>query len=167
MYSIRKAVADDAERILSYCKIIGGETDNLTFGAEGIGMSVEKERQYLQNVFNSENDLYLIAEENNEILGICNLTSFKRERLAHRAEISISVKKQMWGKHIGTELLRKTLEFARNTKKIKVISLEVRTDNISAVSLYKKFGFEIMGTYKGFMKIKEQYVDCYIMELTI
>lgn len=28
---IRKANVSDAEAILNYCKIIGGETDNLTF----------------------------------------------------------------------------------------------------------------------------------------
>ena len=167
MLNIRKATARDAEGILEYCKIIGGETDNLTFGAEGIGLSAEKESQYLQSVFNSENDLYLIAEENDEILGVCNLTSFKRERLAHRAEISISVRKQMWGKHIGTELLRKTLEFAQNTNRIEIISLEVRTDNIAAISLYKKFGFEVIGTFKGFVKVDGEYFDCHIMGLLL
>ena len=32
MVEIRRATAADAENILEYCKIIGGENDNLTFG---------------------------------------------------------------------------------------------------------------------------------------
>ena len=52
-------------------------------------------------------------------------------------------------------------------KKDEIISLEVRADNIAAVSLYKKFGFEIIGTFNGFMKIDGQCVDCYIMRLAL
>lgn len=167
MYSIRRAVADDAEEILRYCKIIGTGTDNLTFGAEGIGVSVENERQYLQNVFDSENDLYVIAEENCEIVGVCGLSSYKKERLAHRAKISLSVRKQMCGNRIGSELLRKSLEFSGKTKKIEIVSRENEHRYMAAVSLYQKFGFEIVGIFGGFIKINEGYIDCYIMTLKL
>ena len=40
---IRKATAADAEKVLDYCKIIGSESDNLTFGAEGVPFSTESE----------------------------------------------------------------------------------------------------------------------------
>lgn len=42
MAVIRKAAVSDAENILEYCKAVGAETDNLTFGAEGISLTVEK-----------------------------------------------------------------------------------------------------------------------------
>ena len=42
MVTIRKATAADAEGILECCKVIGGESDNLTFGSEGLSMTVEK-----------------------------------------------------------------------------------------------------------------------------
>ena len=44
MIEIRKATASDAENILEYCKIIGGESDNLTFGSEGVSITVEIEK---------------------------------------------------------------------------------------------------------------------------
>lgn len=167
MYNIRKALTTDAFDILQYCKEIGSETDNLTFGVEGVGLSVDKEEQYIQSVYDSETDLYLVAIENGEIIGTCCLSNYKRERLSHRAEISISVRKSAWGRHIGTELLKTAIEFAKKTNKIKIISLEVRTDNLAAIYLYKKFGFEIIGTFKGFMMIDGTYVDCHIMELNL
>ncbi len=40
---IEKALPEDAVSILEYLKIVGGETDNLTFGAEGMAISVEAE----------------------------------------------------------------------------------------------------------------------------
>ena len=81
--------------------------------------------------------------------------------------MSISVKKSMWGNHIGTLLMEKMLDFAKNTAKAEIISLEVRSDNESAISLYRKFGFETVGTFKGFMKIRGEYVDCDIMWLNL
>ena len=35
MIEIRKATPSDAENIIELCNRVGGETDNLTFGAEG------------------------------------------------------------------------------------------------------------------------------------
>ena len=43
--NIRKARPEDAENILSLLKIMGGETDNLTFGAAGIPFSVQQEAE--------------------------------------------------------------------------------------------------------------------------
>ena len=43
--SIEKAVPSDAALILDYLKQVGGETDNLTFGAEGHPFSAESEAE--------------------------------------------------------------------------------------------------------------------------
>ena len=46
MIEIRKAVASDAENILKYCKTVGAESDNLTFGAEGVSVALEKNGKF-------------------------------------------------------------------------------------------------------------------------
>lgn len=38
--TIEKTAKQDAAAILEYLKIVGGETDNLTFGAEGMPSKV-------------------------------------------------------------------------------------------------------------------------------
>ena len=45
---IKKASSDDAFELLKYIKQIGGETDNLSFGSEGLSISLESEKKYLQ-----------------------------------------------------------------------------------------------------------------------
>lgn len=165
---IRKATPEDAESVLEYCKIIGGETDNLTFGPEGVfNATVEGEREYLERVYSSRRDIYLIAQLNGEIVGSCHLSGYSKQRLAHRAEIGLSVKKSLWRQHIGTRLLEAVLDFARGTAHTEIVSLEVRSDNAAAISLYRKFGFEKVGTFRGFMKINGEYVDCDIMRLSL
>lgn len=39
---------EDAAEILDYLKTVGGETHNLTFGKEGVSLSVEEEQQRIQ-----------------------------------------------------------------------------------------------------------------------
>ena len=71
----------------------------------------------------------------------------------------------MWGNHIGTWFMEEIIQFAKETAKVEIISLEVRSDNARAIALYKKFGFEQIGTFEGFMKIDGNDVDCDIMRL--
>ena len=137
MIEIRKATALDAENILEYCKIIGGESDNLTFGSEGVSITVEREKEYLESIRHSDKQLYLIAVSDNEIVGTGVFSSYAKPRLAHRGEISISVKKSMWENHIGTRFMEEILIFAKNTANVEIISLEVRSDNERAIALYK------------------------------
>ncbi len=167
MIEIRKAVASDAESILKYCKEVGAESDNLTFGAEGVSITLEEERQYLKNISHSNKHLYLVAVNGDEIVGLAVFSSFPKARLAHRAKISLSVRRPLWGNRIGTRLLETMLDFARNTAGTEILSLEVRSDNERAIALYKQFGFEKVGTFEGFMKINGTDVSCDIMRLRL
>ena len=47
-FVIVRAQAEDAAALLEYLKIIGGETDNLSFGPEGVPLSVEQEASRLR-----------------------------------------------------------------------------------------------------------------------
>ena len=167
MAEIRKATPADAESILEYCKCIGGETDNLTFGPEGVPFTVEQEWEFLTSILHSDKQLYLVAVNDGAVVGTATFTGFARPRLAHRGEISISVRKSMWGNHIGTRLLEQVIDFARNTAKAEILSLEVRSDNARAIALYKKFGFETVGTFPGFLKIHGADVSCDFMRLCL
>ena len=167
MVEIRKARGTDAEKLLEYCRVIGGESDNLTFGPEGLSFTAEQERDYLESLREADNQLYLVAVENGEVLGTACFNGFGRPRLAHRGEISISVRKSMWGNHIGTRLMEELIRFAKASGRIRIISLEVRSDNARAIALYKKFGFETVGTFRGFLQIGGKDVDCDIMRLAL
>ena len=45
---IREMMPEDAEKLIACMKRTGGETDNLTFGKEGLPATVEQEREYLE-----------------------------------------------------------------------------------------------------------------------
>lgn len=161
---IRKAKGSDAKAILEYCKIIGGETDNLTFGNQGVGLTLEQEKDYLDKMNSSNNSIYLVADDEGEIVGCLNLNSFSKERLKHNAELGISIKKDYWHKGIGSMLIKEAIEFAKKIN-IDSIHLTVRSDNERAKSLYTKFGFKKTGTFYRYIKIGKTFYDCDLMHL--
>ena len=54
MVTIREAKASDAKAIIEFCQQIGSETDNLSYGSEGIGLSVADEESILAEVQNAD-----------------------------------------------------------------------------------------------------------------
>jgi len=164
---IRKATPEDAEKILEFSRQAGAETDNLSFGEDGLPFTVEDEQRFLIGQLNSEKDLFLVAEENGKIIATASYAGMASKRMAHRGEISLVVKKSEWGRHIGTMLMQKLMDFARNEAKAELVSLEVRSDNDRAIHLYEKFGFRKTGVFPGYMKIDDVLVDFDLMSVRL
>ena len=154
---IERVMPADASAVLAYLAQIGGETDNLSFGAEGLPFSVESETAYLAQMQDSNDDMMLVAKEDGRIIGTCDLHRLPR-RMSHRGEISISVLRAYWNRGIGTQLMRHILGFARDNG-FSVIELQVRSDNGAAIRLYEKYGFEKIGTHPDFFEINGESVS--------
>lgn len=99
-YTIGRAQPEDAAALLAYLKIIGGETDNLSFGPEGVPLTEEAERAYLAMQAQSCDHIQLLAKANGEIVGTASLDR-KPGRMHHRAEFGISLKKSVVGLRRG------------------------------------------------------------------
>lgn len=162
---IRRAAPEDAENLLSFLNRIGGESDNLLFGKDGFkNFSVDKEASFIKSFKDSENSVMLLGEQNNEIVAVGSLAGFSRERIAHRADLSVSVEKKFWGQKIGRRMLEALIDFAKGSE-LEVIELQVKCDNERAVALYEDVGFEKIGIYKKFFKFGSSYADAYLMNL--
>ena len=162
---IVRAQAEDAAALLDYLKIVGGETDNLSFGAEGVPLDVEAEKAYLGMQAKSCDSIQLLAKVNGEIIGTASL-SRKQRRMGHRAEFGIGLKKAWWGCGAASALMERILAFAKETG-VEQVNLEVRSDNKRAIALYEKFGFRKLCTFPGFFKINGEMIDFDLMNLSI
>jgi hypothetical protein len=154
----------DAKEIIEYCKQVGSESDNLSFGSEGLGISVNEEERIILSFLQDKKSMMFVARHNGKIVGLAAYRSMSR-RFSHRADIGISILKDYWGNKIATRLIETMLDFAQNVARSKVISLEVATDNIRAIRLYEKFGFEKIGLFKKYFKVGDEFLDAYIMTL--
>ena len=68
--------------MLNYLKIIGGETDNLSFGPEGAPLDLEAEQSYLRLQAQSKDNVQYLAKVNGEIIGTASLNR-KNNRMCH------------------------------------------------------------------------------------
>ena len=62
-FIIEKAKPEYAAALLDYLRAVGGESDNLTFGAEGIPATVEEETAFLEKNTTSPRSIMLLAKE--------------------------------------------------------------------------------------------------------
>jgi len=154
---IRRAEPKDAEaiaRVYESPRVIWG-TLQLPFP------SVERWRERLQP---NEEHYLLVATVENEIVGTLGLhTNPFRPRRRHVASLGMGVRDDWQGKGVGTALMQAAVDMADKWLNITRLELEVFTDNEPALRLYKKFGFEIEGTFKQHAFRDGKYVDTYAM----
>ena len=161
---IEKAKPEDARAILDHLKRVGGESDNLSFGAEGLPFSVEDEYKYIESVSNAKNSAYLLAKESGNIIGDCSISGLSR-RFSHRGELGITVAKEYWNMGVGSALLSRALYIAKSELELEVISLVVRSDSKAAIHLYKKMGFQYIGTSEKYFKNDAKYFSADLMDI--
>ncbi|MBV7276560.1 GNAT family N-acetyltransferase [Clostridiaceae bacterium UIB06] len=165
--TIRKAKESDAEVLIEYLNIIGGQSNDLTFGEGEFGRTVEAEREFIKNALEKNNALFIIAEVDGKVVGNLNFSGGPRKRIAHVGEFGVSVLKEYWGNRIGEELIRYLIDWSKNSKIIKKINLRVRTENKRGIGLYKKLGFLEEGVLKRDYLIDGEFYDSLLMGLLI
>ncbi|WP_020528856.1 GNAT family N-acetyltransferase [Flexithrix dorotheae] len=105
-----------------------------------------------------------VVEENETILGTCIIKPNQIGLGNHIANCSYMVSPEAQGKGIGKMLCEHSLKIAREMGFKGIQFNIVVSTNEGAVKLWKKFGFEIIGTTpKGFRHSKLGFVDTFIM----
>lgn len=112
LFVIERARAEDAAALLDYLKIVGGETENLSFGAEGVSLDLEAEQNYLRMQSESTDNVQYLAKVKDEIIGTASLNR-KHKRMSHRGEFGISLKKAWWGRGAASALWKQFLFLQR------------------------------------------------------
>ena len=89
-----------------------------------------------------------VAEVHEKAIGSITLYQSDSPRTAHVAGLGMMVHPAYWGKGIGSQLMSAVIDLADNWLNVSRIELEVNTDNLAGIRLYKRYGFEIEGTKK-------------------
>ena len=157
----------DAEGIIKYLNIVGGETDNLLFGSGEFSITIEQEKTFIENINNDSNSFMIIGTINEVIVSVAQISSPYRKRISHNSEIAISVRKDYWNIGIGHAVINELINFAKEKGSIKNIALKVKANNENAIRLYKSVGFTEIGSHKNFFNINDIFYDAILMELYI
>lgn len=107
----------------------------------------------LKEELENKNSSYLVAKIDNEIVGFAGIKIILDE-----ADImNIVTKKTYRNQGIGTLLLENLISLSKKLN-LKTLSLEVSEENLPAIHLYRKFGFEYLGVRKNYYQDKNGYI---------
>lgn len=145
---IREAQSNDAQQLIDFLNLVGRESHFLTLDEAGILMTSEQMMLYLSQIQEKDNNTYLLAFLDGEIVGVCSVTADFHERIRHIGELFIAVGKKYQGYGIGRLLMTDLLSDIQEAGVIKRLELQVQKRNEKAVLLYEKFGFQLESTRK-------------------
>lgn len=90
----------------------------------------------------------LVAEKEGRIVGYCCLTMFRsKPAYAKTAEISVYLDRAFHGQRIGSQLMERILQIARE-RGFHAIVAGITGGNEASVRLHRKFGFEFVGCFR-------------------
>ena len=159
---IREIEVSDAERFLRLSNKIDGETKFMMFEQGERLTTLEEQRDIIKQVISKSNDIIFVADDNGDLVGYIGAYGGEFKRNSHSIYIVIGIRYEYTGKGIGTSLFVKLDEWA-GKHKIHRLELTAISNNLSAIALYKKMGFEIEGIKKHSLCVDSSYVDEYYM----
>ena len=101
-------------------------------------ISKKTHKKYIKNLKYKQDRIYFLVSLNNINLGVIDLTNISK----NNAQLGIYTNTKLKGK--GTLLLNILIKYSFEILNLKKLTAYVYNNNIKAISLYKKFGFEII-----------------------
>ncbi len=165
---LRSAAGTDAEAVLSHLKRTSEETDYLVRYPEEVTLTVAEEETFLEKYRTDPRSVMIVALVDGKLIASAGLGCVMDVmKYRHRAVFGLSVQKDYGNLGIGTKLISSLLQFAEAAG-YEQVELEVVSSNEQAVSLYRKFGFEIYGTRERSSKLKNgTYSSDHLMVLDL
>ncbi|MGN0502823.1 MAG: ribosomal protein S18-alanine N-acetyltransferase [Ruminococcus sp.] len=102
-------------------------------------------RQGLEEELNNETSLFLVAKEENEVIGYIGMSIVIDEGYI----FNVAVREKYRKKGVATALINELVTYGKKNN-FSFITLEVRESNLPAISLYSKFGFIKAGERKDY-----------------
>lgn len=166
--TLRNGTAKDGQAALECFRLTHEQTDWLLSYPDEATKTVEQEAEFLQKMAESDHAVELLAELDGTIVGMAGFDRLgEREKVRHRAEFGIGVEKAYWGLGIGRALTEACIALAKEAGYAQ-LELDVVSDNINALALYEREGFEEYGRNpKGFRSRHTGWQELVLMRLEL
>ncbi|MBN3555829.1 GNAT family N-acetyltransferase [Fictibacillus nanhaiensis] len=166
--TIREACLQDAERMLKAApKALVDAPYMLTTVEDLEKLSLEDIKRELEYYAANANYLKLVAEYENEIVGVIDFRNGNKEKIAHQGSLAMTVLPHFRNLGVGRALLESLISWGKNSKTIEKICLEVMEDNHGAIQLYKSLNFVEEGRKAKAVKMDGRYQDLIMMALFV
>jgi ribosomal protein S18 acetylase RimI-like enzyme len=138
--------------------------------------SVARERKYLsllsaelegtqnfQRKLIAQNHPAYYAVEGGQVVGWVDISVPTDPTQAHRGHLGMGIVKEFRGQGLGSKLISAAIAHAQRIG-LEKVELEVFADNLAAIGLYQRQGFEKTGEISRYRKIDGEYQDVILME---
>lgn len=159
---IRPIQENDSEQFLLLAKEIDQETQFMLLEPGERTTTIEEQRQKIRNILSQNNQIILVAEHKNELIGYLRAYGGNFQRNRHSVYLVIGILQAYIGQGIGAQFFKALEEWAL-TRNIHRLELTVMAHNERAIHLYQIMGFETEGAKRDSLKINGKYVDEYYM----
>lgn len=164
---IRQCEIKDAENLRYTVKTYLKDSPYVPKLQEEFKITVEQEEAWIKSLLENKNSLLLVAEYDGKIIGNIDLTGHSRKIMEHTAVIGMGMLKEWRNTGLGTVLMQKSIAWAQNNPILELLWLQVYTENIQGVHLYKKMKFQENGIIKNYFKQNGTYFDVLTMSLVV
>jgi len=107
----------------------------------------------------------LFAEVDGRLVGMLGAHRALRLKTRHVATVyGVYVDPAVRGQGVGRQLMQALLDEIGRIPEIEKLELTVNTENPAALALYRRFGFEVAGTFHRSLKVGDRYYNEYLME---
>lgn len=152
LITIREATREDAANFINFLKDNLNTTKFIPLYPDEFKKTIEEVMDWLQSFNDNNYGILLLAEFDGLIIGNINLDEHPREMLKHTGSIGMSILAHWRNKGIGALLLESVFNWAKSTKQLELLWLQVFGTNTSAIKLYQKMGFQETGRQVNFFK---------------
>ena len=161
MTTVRPATPADAHALVDLAEGVGREEGRWILGT-GPWRSASDERRYLRTIHRHPDAAVFVAEDAGRIVGRLSLSRDPHPASRHVADLGLMVAASHRRQGIGTRLLERAVEWARESG-VRKLELHVFPWNDPALGLYESFGFVREGYRKRHYERGDELVDAILM----
>ena len=161
-WRIRPAEPADAAALVALARAVGAEPGGWLITTTE-WRSEGDERRYLKALRRHPHAAVFVAEtEDGGLVGRLSVARDPHPASAHVADLGLMVDSAWRRRGIGTGLLSRAAEWARE-RGVRKLELHVFPHNDGAIALYERFGFEREGYRRRHYRRSDGYVDAILM----
>lgn len=158
--TLRYIEETDAGALCSYINALSEERTFVRFQGEQI--TLEQEVAYINwqiERIQQNRTVQLVALGDTTIIGVSGI-DMKDTAEKHVGEFGISIAQEYRGEGIGKLLMDAVLKEAEaNIPELRIVVLDVFSDNTTAIAMYEKAGFVVYGRLPNGIKHNDVFVD--------
>lgn len=165
--TLRMARISDALPLIKTVKEYLADSNYIPQSPEEFNMTLEQEQKWIHSFLEKDNSLLILAEFENRIIGNIDINGHTRKMMQHTAVIGMGMLLEWRNTGLGTQLLQHGIQWAKQNTILELLWLQVYTENLAGITLYKKMGFEENGILPNFFKHSDRYYNNLTMNLNV